>query len=144
MAKASTTLEINAPLKRVYEVVTDFKRYPEFVSGTQSVKILTEEKNYLEVEFKIDAVKTVTYSIAVDLEPLTSMRWRLIKGDFMKSNNGSWSLKETKKGEITTATYDIEVGFGFLVPSSIANLLISKHLPKMLSEFKQRAETYEG
>ena len=57
----------------------------------------------------------------------------------MKSNSGAWKLEEVKK-DLTKANYEIEVGFGLLVPNSISNLLIGKNLPQMLKEFKERAE----
>lgn len=139
MAKTKVSIDIKAPIKKVYEVITDFENYPKFISGTKSAKILKKNKNKMEVEFKIDVIKTITYSIAIELDPPNGFTWSLIKGEVMKSNSGGWQLKEIDKKN-TKAFYEIEVGFGLLIPSSISKLLMDKNLPQMLKEFKERAE----
>jgi len=139
MSKTSTKVEIKAPLKKVYEVISDFESYPEFLSGIKSVKILKQKGKICEAEFKVDVIKTITYSLKIELDPPQGLSWSLIKGEFMKSNEGSWALKESKKG-ITQATYEIEVGFGLLVPKSISSVLIGNNLPTMMKEFKDRIE----
>lgn len=139
MAKASSTVEIHAPLQNVYAVITDFDHYTEFVSGTKSVKVLKRKGSSLEVEFKLDVIKTITYSLQIELGAPRGFSWTLIKGDLMKKNSGQWILEEIKKG-VTRATYEIEMDFGLLVPSSVTKILIEKNLPKMMQEFKARAE----
>ena len=140
MANASTTFEVNAPIEKVYQAISDFKCYPEFVSGTKKVTILEQEGSLLKVAFEVEAIKTIRYSLEVNLIPQKGFSWKLSKGDFMKSNEGSWELRKIDKQK-TEAIYHIEVKFGFLVPASAGQLLVSKHLPKMLDEFKQRAES---
>ena len=139
MSKTKSSIEIHAPIKKVYEVITDFENYSKFISGSKGAKILKKNKNYLEVEFKVDVIKTITYSLGIELDPPHGFSWDLMKGEMMKSNSGSWKLKEIKK-DLTQANYEIEVSFGFLVPSSISDLLVRKNLPQMLKEFKERAE----
>ncbi len=139
MAATTSKITINAPIKTVFDVVTDFESYPEFLSGSKEVKVLSKKASSLQVEFKVDLVKTVSYTLDFKLTAPKECSWTLVKGDFMKSNKGSWKLKEVKKG-VTEASYEIEVGFGLLVPSNIANMLVAKNLPAMMKEFKDRAE----
>ncbi|MBF0493061.1 MAG: SRPBCC family protein [Deltaproteobacteria bacterium] len=139
MAATTSKVTINAPIKTVYEVVTDFESYPEFLSGSKGVKILSKKTGSLQVEFKVDLIKTISYTLDFKLVAPKECSWTLVKGDFMKSNTGSWKLKEVKKG-ITEANYEIEIGFGLLVPGNIANILVGKNLPAMMKEFKDRAE----
>lgn len=139
MPKTTSTIEIKAPLKKVYEVITDFEAYPDFLSGSKEAKILKKSGNHVQVEFKIDMIKTVTYSLDIKLNPAKGFTWKLIDGDFMKTNTGAWKLEEKKKG-LTQATYEIEMDFGLLVPKSISSMLIGKNLPTMMKEFKERAE----
>jgi len=139
MSKTSTKIEIKAPAKKVYEVISDFESYPDFLSGIKAVKVLKQKGKIAEVEFKVDVIKTITYSLKIELDPPHGLSWTMIKGEFMKSNEGGWSLKESKKG-ITEASYEIEVGFGLLVPKSISSVLIGSNLPTMMKEFKKRAE----
>ncbi|MFO1520131.1 MAG: SRPBCC family protein [bacterium] len=140
MAKTSTTIEIEAPVKKVYQVITDFEAYPDFLSGSKGAKILKKSGNHLQVEFKIDVIKTISYSLDIQLSPQKGFSWELIKGDFMKSNAGEWKLSEGKKKGTTHAIYEIEMDFGLLVPKSVSSMLIGKNLPTMMKEFKERAE----
>jgi ribosome-associated toxin RatA of RatAB toxin-antitoxin module len=139
MAKTSTSIEIKAPLKKVYEVITDFESYPDFLSGSKGAKIIKKSGNNLQAEFKVDVIKTITYILDIKLSPAKGFSWSLVKGDFMKGNTGSWKLEEKKKGT-THASYEIEVDFGLLVPKAISSMLVGTNLPTMMREFKERAE----
>ncbi len=139
MAKTTTSIEIKAPLKKVYEVITNFEAYPEFLSGSKGAKILKKSPRHLQVEFKVDVIKTITYVLDIQLDPPHGFSWSLLKGDFMKSNSGRWILNEIKKG-LTEALYEIEIDLGLFVPKSISNILVGKNLPVMMKEFKERAE----
>src|SRR5262245_55302807 len=139
MATTTTSIEIRAPIKKVYEVITHFTDYPKFLSGSKGAKVLKKSGNRLEVEFKIEVIKTIAYTLEIHLSPPKGFTWSLVKGDFMRSNEGAWKLEEKKKG-VTLATYEIDIDFGLLVPKSISNLLIGQNLPTMMKEFKERAE----
>ncbi len=139
MSATSTSIEIKAPLKKVYEVISDFESYHEFLTGSKGAKILKKSGKKVQVEFEMDMIKTIHYTLDITLDPPHGLHWTLVEGDFMKSNKGSWKLEESKKG-ITEATYEIEVGFGLLVPKSISSVLIGKNLPVMMKEFKKRIE----
>lgn len=139
MSKTSTSVEIKAPLQKVFDVVSDFESYPEFLSGSKKVKILKKSGKKMQVEFQMDVIKTISYTLDIELKSPHEVSWTLVKGDFMKSNTGSWKLSEKKKG-ITHAVYEIEIGFGMLVPKSVASMLVEKNLPGMMKEFKERVE----
>lgn len=139
MAATSSKITINAPIKTVFDVVTDFESYPEFLSGSKGVKVLSKKGSNVQVEFKVDVIKTVTYVLDFKLSSPKECSWKFVKGDFMKSNTGSWKLKEVKKG-VTEAIYEIDISFGLLVPGNIATMLVGKNLPTMMKEFKERAE----
>ncbi len=139
MPVTTTTVEFAAPIKKVYEVITDFESYPEFLSNSKQAKVLKKSGKNLQVEFKIDVVKTITYTLDMQLNPTQGFTWTLIKGEFMKKNSGGWKLKELKKN-LTQATYEIEIDFGLLVPKSISSMLVEKNLPAMMQEFRGRIE----
>lgn len=139
MSKTTTSIEIKAPLKKVFSVVSDFEKYPEFLSGSKKVKIIKKSGEKLQVEFQMDLIKTISYTLEIKLNPPHGLHWSLVKGDFMKSNHGAWKLEEIKKG-LTLAIYEIDVGFGLLVPKAISSVLVEKNLPSMMKEFKERIE----
>lgn len=139
MAKASATIEINASKKKVFDVISDFESYPDFLPETKTAVIDKHTKTKYTVTFTLDVIKTITYTLEMTVSAPNELSWTLVKGDMMKSNTGRWILEEVKKG-LTKATYEIDVDLGLLVPSAVTKTLISRDLPKMLKHFKERVE----
>ena len=139
MAQAVAEIEIHAPVQKVFDAVTDFENYPEFLSESKAVTVQKRSKKGAVVTFEVSVIKTIHYTLDMKFNPPHHVSWTLVEGDFMKSNDGSWELVEIKKGH-TKAIYRIEVGFGLLVPGSIAKALVSSNLPAMLKAFKKRIE----
>ena len=90
------------------------------------------------VEFRLNLIKRITYTLRLVGDPSNGIRWTLANGPF-KVNNGGWVLREISPGR-THATYEIEVAVGAFVPGAIANKLVGKTLPATLRAFKGRAE----
>ena len=144
MAEATKSIEINCSAEHFYHVLTDFEKHPEFVSGLLDVKVLSHEDNVWRVKYRIKMIKEVEYELEQRGEPFKSVKWKLIKGQFMKVNEGSWQIEELGPDKIK-ATYSITLKLSALVPSSITTQLAQMGLPKMLQEFKEYAEkTYKG
>ena len=144
MAGASKSVEINVPLEKVYSVITDYEKYPEFLDEQTGAKLLSRKGNVAEVEFKLKVVKEITYKLRLTEQPPggtagVGLSWVMISGEMMKSNDGGWKL-EAVGPDKTKATYSADIGLGMLVPKSIANMLIEQTLPKTLDAFKKRCE----
>ncbi|MBI2068142.1 MAG: SRPBCC family protein [Deltaproteobacteria bacterium] len=138
MTQASETIFIEAPAKTVYDIIMDFEKYPDFLPDVKEASLLSKKGNSLEVEFEIQVIKKINYSLKVSGTPGKKVAWSLLKGDFFKKNDGGWSLKE-KNGK-TEATYSVDIDFGIFVPSMITSKLIGSNLPGMLRRFKERIE----
>ena len=139
MPGATRTIVINAPVEKVFDVITQYERYPEFLPEVKEVRVANRQGSTLELHYKVDVVKTVRYSIRVTEERPTRMSWSFIEGEMMKDNKGSWVL-EAQGEKQTKATYTVEMALGALVPKAIVNALVETSLPKMLDAFKRRAE----
>jgi ribosome-associated toxin RatA of RatAB toxin-antitoxin module len=139
MPGATRTIVINAPVEKVFDVITQYERYPEFLPEVKEIRASNRQGNTVELHYKVDVVKTVRYSIRVTEERPRRMAWSFIQGEVMKDNKGSWVLEPEGEGK-TRATYTVEMALGALVPKSIVNALVDSSLPKMLDAFKRRAE----
>ncbi|WNZ59157.1 SRPBCC family protein [Myxococcus sp. MxC21-1] len=139
MPGASRTIIVNAPIEKVFDVITQYERYPEFLSEVKGIRTENRKGNTVDVHYKVDVVKTINYSIHVTEERPTRMSWSYIKGEFMKDNQGSWVLEPEGEGR-TKATYTVEMALGALVPKSVVSALVETSLPKMLDAFKRRFE----
>ena len=135
----SQSIEIKATPKKCYKVITDFESYPEFLSNVAAVAVAKKKANSCEVTYTIKVIKDIHYTLKMKGTPDKKIQWSFVDGDYMKKNEGYWELEEIKKG-VTQATYNIDVKFGLLVPSSVTKKLVGSSLPTMLKEFKKRIE----
>ena len=139
MSHASASIEINAPIKNVFDVISDFEAYPEFLNETQNVSVDKKNGKNLVVTFTINMIKKITYTLDIKLSPPNGLSWKLVRGDMMKSNSGQWKLSEDKKG-LTKAVYEIDMDLGGMVPKALTNKLVGTNLPAMLKQFRDRVE----
>lgn len=133
------SIQIKAPIQTVYDCVVDFASYPKFLSEIKTAKIDWCEDKEMEVSFKVDLIKEISYTLSIDLDPPQGVTWKLKRGEFMKKNSGSWELKMLGD-ELTEATYNIELDFSLWVPKAITETLVEKNLPQTLKNFKKRTE----
>jgi ribosome-associated toxin RatA of RatAB toxin-antitoxin module len=131
-------IKIKAPLETVYKVICDFESYPEFLNTTHSAKA-KKLKNSFQVDFTIEVIKTIHYTLRFEFKEPTYLGWELVKGDLMKKNSGSWELKAISDA-VTEAIYSIDIDFGWLVPKMIVEQVTKTQLPETLEAFKKRAE----
>jgi uncharacterized membrane protein len=111
--KASSTVEVDAPTARCYEIISDLENSPEWQEAMVSAEVLEKDSEGRAglVEIKSDAkVKTVTARIAFKYQPETGMTWEQKKGD-LKWMTGSWELEDLGDGR-TRATYALEADTG--------------------------------
>lgn len=139
MSHASASIEIKAPIKNVYDVISDFEAYPEFLKETQKVHVEKMSGKTARVTFTINMIKRITYTLDIKLNPTHGLSWHLVKGDMMKSNSGHWKLSELKK-DLTKAVYEIDMDFGSMVPKPLTNKLVGTNLPTMMKQFRDRVE----
>lgn len=139
MAGASRSIVINAPMEKVFDIITQYEKYREFLPEVKEVRTSGRQGNEVNVHYKVEIMKTIQYTIRAKEERPTRMSWTFVDGEFMKDNKGSWVLEPAGEGK-TKATYTAEMALGALVPKSIVNALVETSLPKMLEAFKRRAE----
>lgn len=138
MSVAKASIDINAPVKRVYEVISDFEAYPEFLTETKDVVIEKATDKSALVVFTISVIKKITYKLDIKMTPPKGISWKLVNGDMMKKNNGRWKL--TEQDGVTKAEYEIDMDFGGMVPKAISSKLIGSNLPAMMKAFRDRVE----
>jgi len=138
MPGASSSITINTPIKVIYDVVTDFETYPEFLPETREVEIIKKNAKSAQVEFTIKLIKTIRYMLDYKLTPPKKVVWSYVEGDF-RDCSGSWVFTEQGKG-VTEATYTVDVEFGLFVPKKITEMLVGRNLPVLMNSFKERAE----
>ena len=139
MPAATRSIVIDAPVEKVFQIVTDYDRYAEFLPEVKRVSTSERSGNRVQVHYEVDVIKRIQYTLRMQEEPPHRVTWSFVKGEVMKDNHGSWLLEPAGEGK-TKATYTIEMALGPLVPKTIVKALVEGSLPKMLEAFKRRAE----
>ena len=141
MAKATRTETYDVPASKFYQAVTDYKNYNKFVPGVDSIEIQNEDASGATVKFNINVIKKISYTLKLAHKQDQEVSWSLVNGDYMKTNNGKWTLKDLG-GNKTEVTYSLEIEVKGFIPglSLIEKGLVETNLPMTMSSFAKRAE----
>lgn len=141
----SREITVAVPPERLYEIIVDYARYPEFLPTVKACRPGSRSGAAVDVEFELDlGVKRIRYTLRHVEEPARRVSWSLVSGEWMKVSNGSWEL--TPEGAGTRARYALEIQIAkpTLVPQALVDRVSDEltriQLPKTLEAFKARAE----
>lgn len=138
MPPAEHDVLIHAPIDRVFDVITDYERYPDFLPEMKEVHIVAREANVAIVRFDLELVMRVSYTLRLTAKPPTTLEWTLHEAQMLAESNGGWKL--SSEGVHTRARYVLDVKLRGLIPKSVSSRLLGTTLPQTLQRFKDRAE----
>lgn len=131
--------EFQVPLECLYRAIVDFESYKNFLPEVVGSTVVSKKgENQVRVKFEIEVMKRFSYELDFTLHPNTEIHWKLTEAGFFKTNQGKWVL--SPKGTGTHVRYELEVGFGFLVPGWVTKKLTESNLPQMFDQFEKRAK----
>ena len=139
MATATRTEIVDVDINKLYDVIVDYAKYPDFVDGVSAVKVISQNDTSAKVEYSVNMIKSFKYTLATTQSKPSTISWTLDSGDLFKKNNGEWKLKDLGNGK-TEVTYTLEVDFKMFAPNSILTALTQKNLPIMMESFFKRAK----
>ncbi|MCS6838352.1 MAG: SRPBCC family protein [Bdellovibrionaceae bacterium] len=142
MAQVVHTEVFNCSPETFFKIVTDYEKYPEFLSDVKKIRILKNEGDRKLVEYTISVIKTFVYQLWMTEKPFKEVSWELAGGDLFKKSEGYWKLESLEGGKKTRATYGVDVEFNFLVPKPIAKALVNSNLPSMMESYHKRITRY--
>ncbi|MPZ74067.1 MAG: cyclase [Nitriliruptorales bacterium] len=124
------------------DVIADFEAYPQWQDEVKEVEVLdTDEDGWAtRVRFRVDAmIAEVTYTLDYSYDD-NAMRWTMVEGDKVKSNDGSYVLEDQGDGS-TLVTYHLELQPGIRVPSMVRRQGQRRIAQAALKSLKRRAES---
>ncbi|NJM10280.1 MAG: polyketide cyclase [Bdellovibrionaceae bacterium] len=142
MAAASTTEIFPCTPDQFFAIVSDYEKYPEFLSEVKSCRILKKEGDRKLVEFSVSVIKSFTYRLWLSEVPGKKVSWVLDGGDLFKTSTGSWVLEDL--GAKTKANYDVDATFKVFVPGPVAKALVNVNLPNMMKSYQERVRSKYG
>ena len=142
MAAASTVETFPCSNEQFFNIVSDYEKYPEFLSEVKTCKVIETKGNKKLVEFQVSVLKTFTYRLWITEEKNKRVSWTLDSGDIFKTSVGSWDL-ENLDGK-THAKYAVDATFKVFVPGPIAKALVNVNLPNMMRSYKDQVKKKYG
>jgi len=139
MPKTEKEIVIEAPIERVYDIITDYERYPEFLPDMKAVQVESRHDGVAVVSFELELIMRISYTLRLEEDRPHTIAWTLEHAKMLKENVGGWQLKQTPEGH-THAVYGLEIKLRGLIPKSVSTRLAGQTLPQTLQRFKERAE----
>ena len=138
------SVEIDAPIETVWEVVEDVASAPEWQSGLDSMEPIErdgEGRVVLATSTTDAKVRQISTRVRFTYEPQRRLQWTQEKGD-LKSLVGAWELEDL--GGRTRATYRLEGDpgrvLGMLVRGPVEDKLRGVLVDGRPGELKVRVE----
>lgn len=132
---------IAATPRKIWRVVTNCAKAPEFVPGVLSCKRL-EVVQPGRIELFHQTVKyswylpRLEYDLQLEYFPYHQLNFRRVSGS-LKRLDGTWWLEPASPDQ-TLVYYSVDLDPGFLVPRFIVRRALSKDLPTVLAALRDR------
>jgi coenzyme Q-binding protein COQ10 len=143
MAAATTTETFPCSNEQFFNIISDYEKYPEFLSEVKSCKVIETKGNKKLVEFQVSMIKTFTYRLWITEDKPKRMSWTLDSGDIFKTSIGSWDLEDPGGGK-TKAKYAVDATFKVFVPGPVAKALVNVNMPNMMRAYQDRVKKQYG
>jgi hypothetical protein len=148
---------VKAPVEAVYDVVTDFEEYPEFMPNVSKVEVLSAGDGKATVNFTLGLPlgKTKKYRVRMQFQKsrgAATLRWKMIewpgleKSETIDDTEGYWILEGHAGTEETLVLYHVytdpgrvPLGLGWIV-----DILSKNCLPKTVLKTRDRVYEVHG
>ena len=139
---ASQSTVIAASPERVWEIVTDFERYPDWAKDVKDVVVRARDAQgrATEVEFRASALgRSTHYTLGYDYTQAPAvLSWSLVRGDIMRTVDGAYHFTSTADGG-TEVRYDLVIDLVVPLPGFVKRRAEVRIL-NTVRELKSRAE----
>lgn len=138
----SASIDIEASVEELFDIVTDMESYPDWVKGMQEIEILERDGDGhpARVRQQIDAgIKILSYVLAYSYDPPGRVSWVSEPGGDVKHIEGSYSFEVNDDGT-TQVTYELTIDPGFPAPGFMVRKAAKSIMNTALDGLKARAE----
>lgn len=141
--QATERVMVRAAPERVWEVLLDFDRYPEWAADLKEVEVDERdgEGRAARVRYRAAAFgRSTTYVLAYDYSDAPrQLTWKLVEGDLTSKLDGTYVLEPS--GDETEVTYHLEVDLRVPIPGFVKRRAEGRIMQTALRELKVRVES---
>lgn len=136
--QATQRMHIEAPLERIWAVLTDFEAYPTWARDLKEATVLQrdDEGRPSLVRFRAAAMgRSTTYTLAYDWSDAPKrLPWKLVSGDIQKVLDGAYEFQETDAG--TDVTYHLRAELAIPLPGFVKRRAEARIISTALRELR--------
>ena len=146
MDQATERMIMRAAPSQIYDVVTDFERYPEWAADIKAVDIVERDDSgrAAEVAYRAAAFgRSTSYTLRYDYSKAPDvLAWKLLRGDITRKLDGSYELAPVDGDPSSTAvTYHLEVDLLVPLPGFVKRRAESRLLTTALRHLRSHLES---
>jgi uncharacterized protein YndB with AHSA1/START domain len=144
-ARIRAAIDIPAPPRIVWNVMTDCERAPRFVPGLESCRIVARDpggrwdvrEHQVTWAWFMPRVRNVFHS---DYEAPARLRFHRVDGDLRRSE-GEWRLEPLDNGRATRLVYDAIMAPGVPLPGFLVVEALRRDIPIVLRELRRESQS---
>jgi uncharacterized membrane protein len=141
--QATQQMHIEAPLERIWAVLTDFEAYPTWARDLKEATVVQhdEQGRALLVRFRAAAMgRSTTYTLAYDWDDAPRrLPWKLVNGDIQRVLDGAYEFAEVDGG--TDVTYHLRVDLAIPLPGFVKRRAEARIISTALRELRDHVTT---
>jgi len=143
--QASQRLSIAASPGQLFDVVTDFDHYTDWIPDLKAVEVVSrdDEGRAVEVRYRAAAMgRSTSYTLRYDYSDAPrSLPWRLVQGDIMRRLDGAYEFVPVPDDpDRTEVVYHLTVELVVPLPGFVKRRAESKVMHDALRELKAHVE----
>ena len=144
--QASQRAIIAASPQALFDVVTDFDRYTDWIRDLKAVEVVErdDEGRAVEVRYRAAAMgRSTSYTLRYDYRNAPAeLPWKLVSGDIMRRLDGAYAFHPVDGDENRTEVeYSLTVELIVPLPAFVKRRAESKIMHNALRELKAHVET---
>ena len=136
----AATILIEAPVERIWQVMTDCGEIPTFVPGVESCQIMSSGPDWEVIKHEVKWIWLLPkfqYVFRATYQPNKQIDFVRIDGD-LKAMQGIWRLSPGRINTQTIVHYQVYLDPGFLVPQWLVRRALKKDLPAVLTALRSK------
>ena len=137
--RISHTLTIEAPRPLVYDVVSDFSRYPEFINDVVAARL---DGDLCTMTLRIGPM-TVPLKTRVERVPGQSVQFTLVEGPIRRLM-GRWTFADDGPSTAVAFSADVEAGTLGQWMLRVVGRVAERHVQKVEAAFRRRIAALTG
>jgi uncharacterized protein YndB with AHSA1/START domain len=138
---AENTIEIAASPDEVFDAITDYDSFPDWIGAVYETDVTERDKDGLGevVKFVADGkVRKIRYTLRYHYDRPGRIWWDFLDGEGIKQMDGEWSIEEDGQG--AKATYKVGVDAGRGIPGPVVGRTNKQTIAAVNKELKAETE----